>query len=62
MIDPQKLKLYYGFLSKISAKLFVLILIDPEGFRTFFDIVILHWIRYFSSSLGDDEDICCFKI
>jgi hypothetical protein len=36
-------------------------LIDSEGFRTFFDIVILHWIRYFSSSLDDDEDICCYK-
>ncbi len=36
-------------------------MIDPEGLGTFLKTVILHWIRYYSSSLDDAEDICSYK-
>jgi hypothetical protein len=54
-------QLNYEFLSKVNAKSFVLILIDPIAVPTLTWNVILHWIRYFSSSLEDEEDICSYK-
>ncbi|CAF1177124.1 unnamed protein product [Rotaria sordida] len=61
VIKPPTVQLNFEFLSKLNSNSFVLILIDPIHISTDFDSVVLHWIRYFSSSLDDEHDICHYK-
>jgi len=63
VLIPPIVQLHNEFLSKINTKSFLLILIDPDVMPTIFGPhIILHWIRYFSSSLEDEEDICYYKL
>ncbi|CAF3619410.1 unnamed protein product [Rotaria sp. Silwood1] len=61
LIKPPVVQLNFEFLSRLNSNSFVLILIDPIYISADFDSVVLHWIRYFSSSLDDEHDICHYK-
>lgn len=59
--NPPKIYLNWKFLSKFHTKSFVLILINPEAISFIPKWVVLHWIRYYSSSLEDNEEICPYR-
>jgi hypothetical protein len=61
IINSPKIKFNYGFLSKIPTKSFVLIFVNPKYLKMFSNMAALQWIRYYSSSLDEEEDICCYK-
>ena len=61
VINTPKIKLNRGFLSKIPTKSFVLIFVSPITINLFDYVVALQWIRYYSSSLDEEEDICYDK-
>lgn len=62
VLSPPIIKLDYEFLSKFNTASFVLILLDPELMPHEASQIVLHWIRYFPSSLEDEEDICYYKL
>ncbi|CAF1347511.1 unnamed protein product [Adineta steineri] len=58
---PPNVQLNFDFLTKMNFNSFVLILLDQK--HAFFPsiLLVLHWIRYFSSFVEDGYDICQYK-
>ena len=61
MFNPPKIYFNWKFLSKFHTKSFVLILINPAAIQWTPKWVVVHWIRYYSSTLEDKEDICPYR-
>ena len=61
VINRPIVELNLEFLSKLNSNSFVLLLIDPKFLPEILHKVVLHWIRYFSSTLEDQFDICLYR-
>ena len=61
--NPPRITFNWKFLAKFYTKSFILILVDPTLLQSKYviSILFLNWIRYYSSSLEEKEDICSYR-